>query len=72
MLAYSNTGKQAVIDRWCPEVPPLQPHLVNYSTWTELASWTKQQHGQQHVMGHSLFPPSTFVAEDQLRHHGQV
>ncbi len=46
MLVYGNAGKQAVIDHWCPEVPPLQPQLINYTTWTELAPWTKQQHGQ--------------------------
>lgn len=57
MLVYSNTGKQAVIDHWCPAVPPPQPQLINYSTWTELAAWTKQQHGQ-HVMGPFTFYPS--------------
>lgn len=51
MLAYGNIGKRS--DHWCPAVPPLQPHLINCSTWTELAPRTKQ-HGQQHAMGHSL------------------
>lgn len=66
MLVYSNTGKQAVIDHWCPAVPPLKPHLINCSTWIELAAWTKQQH----VMCHSLFSPSNLTAaEDKLRHY---
>lgn len=56
MLVYRNTAKHTVIDHWCPEVPPRQPHLINSSTWTELALWTKQcKHGRQHVRGHSLY-----------------
>lgn len=54
MLVYGKAGKQAVIDHWCPAVPPLQPQLINCTTWRELAPWTKQQHGQ-HIRSHSFF-----------------
>lgn len=47
-LAYGNTDVQAVMDHWCPAVPPLQPQRINYSTWSELTPWYKQQHGQHY------------------------
>lgn len=56
MLAYGNAGTQAMLDHWCPTVPPLQPHLINFSTWTALAGWTKQRRGQQHAIDYIHSP----------------
>lgn len=44
-LAYGNRSEQAVMDRWCPAVPPLRPQRVNYSAQSELDPRHKQQHG---------------------------
>lgn len=47
------TGTQPVAAGWCPAVPPLRPHPINYtSTCTALAPWTKQQ--RHHATAHSL------------------
>lgn len=42
------TVEQAVLDHWCPPVPPLKPHLINHHTWMLL-------HEQNWTTCHGLF-----------------